>query len=163
MRTWAEIKMHCWQRAKPTCFRVCDVHSQQTTTTEAQLLYIAWRKRNCGHTGHWGIHCRSRGCFKMQEQTPHQSLKKFQCSVKCQHPFIQREVTTSNSPTENQRDHILGISRHRIGEEQLYLKGRDLQTRIETSKSCVTPNRHRERNKETVFAGFWRDDRFCWW
>ena len=44
--------------------------------------------------------------------------------VKWLHPFLRKEVTAGNSLIETQRDHILGESRHRIGEE-LYLTGND--------------------------------------
>ena len=42
--------------------------------------------------------------------------------VKWLHPFLRKEVSASNSLIEIQRDHILGETRHRIGEELYFRK-----------------------------------------
>lgn len=52
-----------------------------------------------------------------------ETTQKFR-EVKWLHPFLPKEVTAGNSLIETPRDHILGESRHRIGEE-LYLTGND--------------------------------------
>ena len=58
------------------------------------------------------------------------------------HTSFEEKVTAGNSPIETQRDHILGVSRHRIGEE-LNLKAINrlgLKPASHESRQIVTVN-----------------------
>ena len=227
MRVWAEIKMHCWQRQSRHASGVCDVHSQQSTTSAARYHSVSrqelgelgytkinnlqrrlkrhivddapgegrgvWPKRRkhwysgenqvlatipmllpfwspvrifckgkhwadvwkviktmearrqflkekelCP-TGHWGKHCRNRGCDKCKTKH-HTTLCNWPRGKETETPQSSNAVLNGNTPSFQERSlpvtvplKLKGItfwayldtaSRHRIGQE-LYLKGRD--------------------------------------
>ena len=107
---------------------------------------------NCGRTGPWRKFCRSRG-FSNCKSKHHTGLCNGARGNETETPLSSNAVLNgytpsfeekslpANSPIETQRDHILGVSRHRIGEE-LNLKA--------INRLGLKPPRHESRQIVTV-------------
>ena len=157
---WPKREKHWFsgERKDPVCIFCKGKHWvdawEVIKTMEARRHFFQEKELcfNCGRTGPWGKFCRSRGFYNCKSKH-HTGLSNRARGNETETPLSSNAVLNgytpsfeekslpANSPFETQRDHILGVSRHRIREE-LNLKA--------INRLGLKPPRHESRQIVTV-------------
>ena len=157
---WPKREKHWFsgERKDPVCIFCKGKHWvdawEVIKTMEARRHFFQEKELcfNCGRTGPWGKFCRSCGFYNCKSKH-HTGLSNRARGNETETPLSSNAVLNgytpsfeekslpANSPFETQRDHILGVSRHRIREE-LNLKA--------INRLGLKPPRHESRQIVTV-------------